>query len=122
MLRSSLIANISRKSLRLSGESRAKHPNGQLVTNIRCAFLDYSFRRTRADPFVFRSADASFLDWCALLAHELWIQPIQIVIGLGILIHTIGYSALVGLGVLVLAIPAQAYLFSKLITTRQARE
>jgi ATP-binding cassette subfamily C (CFTR/MRP) protein 1 len=68
-------------TLSFSVRSRAKHPNGQLVTHI--------------------SADASFMDWCALLAHELWLQPIMIVVGLVILIHTIGYSALGALPVLV---------------------
>lgn len=62
------------------------------------------------------------MDWCALLAHELWIQPIQIVIGIGILVHIIGYSAVVGLGVLLIGIPLQAYLFSRMIGTRQTRE
>ena len=49
MVRTTLISVISRKSLRLSGESRMKHSNGQLVTHI--------------------SADASFFDWAALLAQ-----------------------------------------------------
>lgn len=70
MLRASLIAIVSRKALRLSGKSRAKHTNGQLITHI--------------------SSDASFMDYSALLSHDLYIQPIQIIIGLGILIHTIG--------------------------------
>lgn len=47
MSRTMLISIVSRKALRLSGESRAKHSNGQLITHI--------------------SADASFFDWAALL-------------------------------------------------------
>jgi hypothetical protein len=105
----------------LAVRSRAKHPNGQLVTHI--------------------SADTSFMDWCALLAHDLWLQPAQIIIGLGILIHLIGYSALgpsnpalsrpclaaeadhrigpkVGLGVLLVGIPIQSLMFSRLIKVR----
>lgn len=102
MLRGSLIAAVSRKSLRLSGESRVVHPNGQLITHI--------------------SSDASFLDWSALLLHDLWIQPLMIIVGLGILLSTLGYSALVGLGVLLIGIPLQGFFFSVMIGTRQARE
>jgi hypothetical protein len=53
MARTMLISIVSRKSLRLSGESRAKHSNGQLITHI--------------------SADASFFDWAALLSQS--VQP-----------------------------------------------
>ena len=59
------------------------------------------------------------MDWAALLAHDIWIQPINIIVGLAILLHTIGYSALVGLGVLLLGLPIQGYLFSVLIGTRR---
>lgn len=84
------------------------------------------------------------MDWCALLAHDLWLQPAQIIIGLGILIHLIGYSALgesypiqrqplkrrllmkclssVGLGVLLIGIPAQSVLFKRLIAVRHERQ
>lgn len=61
------------------------------------------------------------MDWAAVLAHDVWIQPISIIVGLAILIHTIGYSALVGLAVLLLGIPIQGYLFAVLIGTRQAQ-
>jgi len=40
-------------------------------------------------------------------AHILWVAPIQIAIGVGLLLHNLGYSALVGLGVLILGFPVQ---------------
>ena len=79
LMRSSLTAAISRKSLRLSGGARVKHPNGNLITLI--------------------SSDASFLDWSAFLVHGLWIQPLQILIGIILLLVNLGYSALVGFAV-----------------------
>ena len=53
------------------------------------------------------SADASFLDFAAPMTINLTIQPIQILVGIGLLIYTLGYSALVGLAVLVLSTPLQ---------------
>ncbi|CDZ97117.1 Multidrug resistance-associated protein/mitoxantrone resistance protein, ABC superfamily [Phaffia rhodozyma] len=100
MMRGSLIGVISRKSLRLSGQARNQHPNGNLITYI--------------------STDASFMDYVAVLLHDLYLQPLQIVVGLGILIYTIGYSALVGLGVLLIGLPFQAWLFRQLMKVREA--
>lgn len=45
------------------------------------------------------SADVSFLDFSAPTTLDLVVQPVQIVVGLGLLIWTLGYSALVGLAV-----------------------
>jgi ATP-binding cassette subfamily C (CFTR/MRP) protein 1 len=60
-MRTSLIANISRKSLRFSGKSRVLHPNGHLITLV--------------------SNDASFMEWSAFLVHFVWVQPIIIIVG-----------------------------------------
>jgi ATP-binding cassette subfamily C (CFTR/MRP) protein 1 len=38
---------------------------------------------------------------------DLVVQPLQILVGMVLLIHTLGYSALVGLAVLALAGPIQ---------------
>ncbi|TFY55007.1 hypothetical protein EVJ58_g8525 [Rhodofomes roseus] len=53
------------------------------------------------------SADATRLERNTYYAHNLWVAPIQIVICLALLIKTLGYSALVGLGVFVLGFPVQ---------------
>ncbi len=54
LIRSVVTAAVSRKSLRLSGAARVKHPNGQLTN--------------------FISSDASFLEWSVLLVNHLWIE------------------------------------------------
>lgn len=100
-MRSSLIANISRKSLRLSGAARVKHPNGQLTTLV--------------------SSDASFLDWASFLVHVVWVQPIQILIGIALLIVNMGWPALIGVAVLVLNTPIQTIFVRTMFTTRQGQ-
>lgn len=45
------------------------------------------------------SADASFLDFSVPMTLDLVVQPVQIVVGLGLLVWILGYSALVGLAV-----------------------
>ncbi|CED82131.1 multidrug resistance-associated abc transporter [Phaffia rhodozyma] len=99
--RSSLIANISRKSLRLSGASRAKHSNGHLITLV--------------------ASDTSFMEWASFLVHALWVFPIQIVIGVILLIVNLGYSALVGVAILVLNTPIQTFFVKTMFSTRQGQ-
>ncbi|KAI0087237.1 multidrug resistance-associated ABC transporter [Irpex rosettiformis] len=89
-LRTGIIGAIFRKSLRLSGRARMSHSVGQITTMI--------------------STDATRLDRSTMFMHNLWVAPIQIAIGIGLLIGNIGYSALVGLGVLVLGFPVQLIL------------
>ncbi|KAF9027711.1 multidrug resistance-associated ABC transporter [Hymenopellis radicata] len=87
---SKVIGSIFRKSLRLSGRARIEHSVGQITTMI--------------------SADSQRLDTFTYLAPMLWVSPIQIIIGIALLIHNLGYSALVGVGVLVFSLPAQGIL------------
>ncbi|WWC98771.1 hypothetical protein V866_005664 [Kwoniella sp. B9012] len=101
MMRAALIDLIGRKSMRLSSNSKIEFTNGKLTTMV--------------------SADASFLDFSAPMTLDLVVQPIQIAIGLGLLFWTLGYSALVGLAVLALAGPLQAYMFTRMIHTRQSQ-
>ncbi|KAJ4474268.1 multidrug resistance-associated ABC transporter [Lentinula aciculospora] len=86
-IRTGIIGNIFRKSLRLSGRARNQHSVGQITTMI--------------------STDATRLDTFSANVHNLWVSPIQIAIGIGLLIANLGYSALVGLGVLLLGFPLQ---------------
>lgn len=65
------------------------------------------------------SADASFLDFAVPLSLNLVSQPIQIVVGIALLIWTLGYSALVGFGVVFLALPFQYLMFFNMISTRR---
>ncbi|KAF9020670.1 multidrug resistance-associated ABC transporter [Hymenopellis radicata] len=89
-VRTFVIGSIFRKSLRLSGRARIEHSVGQITTMI--------------------SADSQRLDTFTYLAPMLWVSPIQIIIGIALLIHNLGYSALVGVGVLVFSLPAQGIL------------
>ncbi|KAF8235236.1 multidrug resistance-associated ABC transporter [Tricholoma matsutake] len=98
-VRTGVIGNIFRKSLRLSGRARLEHSVGQITTMI--------------------SADATRLDRFAGYGHNLWVSPIQICIGVGLLIGNLGYSALVGLGVLLLAFPIQMVLVKAMFAQRK---
>ncbi|CAL1710985.1 unnamed protein product [Somion occarium] len=97
-VRTAVIGAIFRKSLRLSGKARLDHNVGQITTMI--------------------SADATSLDVSSYNIHELWVAPIQIAIGIGLLIGNLGYSALVGLGVLIFAFPIQLILIGIIIQQR----
>ncbi|KAI1798261.1 multidrug resistance-associated ABC transporter [Ganoderma leucocontextum] len=66
-IRTSLIGAIFRKSLRLSGRARLEHSVGQITTMI--------------------SADTVRLEHNVFLVHNLWIAPIQIALGIGLLIR-----------------------------------
>ncbi|KAI8970550.1 multidrug resistance-associated ABC transporter [Trametes punicea] len=98
-LRTSLIGAIFRKSLRLSGRARMKHSVGQITTMI--------------------STDATRLDKNSANIHNLWVAPIQIAIGIGLLIRNLGYSALVGLAVLVIGFPIQFALARVMLNQRK---
>ncbi|KAJ8457503.1 hypothetical protein ONZ45_g18288 [Pleurotus djamor] len=98
-VRSALVGNIFRKSLRLSGRARMDHNVGQITTMI--------------------STDATRLDRFSSFVHGLWTSPIQIILGIGLLLGNLGYSALVGLGVLIIGIPVQAALVSIMFKQRK---
>ncbi|CCO27199.1 Multidrug resistance-associated protein 1 AltName: Full=ATP-binding cassette sub-family C member 1 [Rhizoctonia solani AG-1 IB] len=100
LIRTSVISTIFRKSLRLSGRSRTKHSTGQITTMI--------------------SADCTRLDMAAGFFHIIWTGPIEIIIGIALLIHNLGYSALVGLGVLIFGIPVQAIMVHRMIQARRS--
>ncbi|KAJ7591654.1 multidrug resistance-associated ABC transporter [Mycena floridula] len=98
-LRSAVIGNVFRKSLRLSGRARLDHSVGQITTMI--------------------SADATRFDRVAFFIHNVWVAPIQIIIGIGLLIGNLGYSALVGLAVLLLGFPIQMILVKIMFKQRR---
>ncbi|CAA7257506.1 unnamed protein product [Cyclocybe aegerita] len=99
-VRTGVVGNIFRKSLRLSGKARAEHSVGQITTMI--------------------STDATHLDMFSAFAHHLWSAPIQVTLGIGLLIGNLGYSALVGLGVIIVTLPIQTVLI--LIMMRQTKK
>ncbi|KAE8541543.1 hypothetical protein D1P53_002905 [Cryptococcus gattii VGV] len=101
MMRAALIDLIGSKSIKLSPTARVEMTSGKMMTMV--------------------SADASFLDFSAPMTLDLVVQPVQIVVGLGLLIWTLGYSALVGLAVLALAGPLQSFMFAVMVRTRQSQ-
>ncbi|KAF7373650.1 Oligomycin resistance ATP-dependent permease YOR1 [Mycena sanguinolenta] len=98
-VRTSIIGSVFRKSLRLSPRARIEHTVGQTTTII--------------------STDSVRLDRFCLFGHNIWTSPIQIIIGVGLLINNLGYSALVGLGVLLLGFPLQMLLVRVMFAQRK---
>lgn len=99
LVRTGIIGNIFRKSLRISGRAKLDHSVGQITTMI--------------------STDAARLDQFSAFGHNLWVSPIQIFIGIGLLLGNLGYSALVGLGVLLLGFPIQLILVKIMFAQRK---
>ncbi|KAL1706525.1 P-loop containing nucleoside triphosphate hydrolase protein [Schizophyllum commune] len=97
--RTGVIGMILRKALRLSGKSRQEHNVGHITTMI--------------------STDTERLYEFCLYAHEAWVAPIQVAIGIGLLIHFLGVSALVGLGVLIFGLPFQMIMVAVLFAQRK---
>ncbi|KAJ3847227.1 multidrug resistance-associated ABC transporter [Lentinula lateritia] len=98
-VRTAVIGCITRKSLRLSARARLEHSSGQILTMI--------------------STDADRIDKFCMYGHHLWIAPTQLIIAVGLLIATLGYSALVGLGVLIFSLPIQTVLVIVIMKQRR---
>ncbi|KAJ7284389.1 multidrug resistance-associated ABC transporter [Mycena rebaudengoi] len=97
-LRTGVIGAVFRKSLRLSARARIEHTVGQ-TTNI-------------------ISTDSARLDSFVGLAHNIWVSPLQIFIGIGLILGNLGYSGLVGLGVILLGFPLQFILVKLMFAQR----
>ncbi|KAK9761312.1 hypothetical protein K7432_013885 [Basidiobolus ranarum] len=98
-IRSALITNIYKKSMVLSGKARQSFSAGK-VTNI-------------------MSTDTSRIDMTCGYLQMLWLSPLQLVVALGLLIDTLGPSALAGFAVLVLFGPLQGTIMRKLAIFRR---
>lgn len=64
------------------------------------------------------STDAYRMDMSAMVAHDVWLAPIQIVVGVVLLLYDLGPSALVGLWTLMLAFPIQFYIVRAMYRAR----
>ncbi|RXW22412.1 hypothetical protein EST38_g3441 [Candolleomyces aberdarensis] len=98
VIRTGVTGAACRKALRISGRARQEHTVGQIITMI--------------------STDATQLEMFMTYIHQLWIAPIQLILGFGLLIGTLGYSALVGLGVIIFGFPLQIVLVKIMFTQR----
>ncbi|KAH8086808.1 multidrug resistance-associated ABC transporter [Filobasidium floriforme] len=99
LLRIALIDQISRKSMRLSTRARVKQTAGRLTSAV--------------------SGDATFMDTGSTSMVDVIVEPIAITVGCALLIYNLGYSALVGVGVLFASSPILTAMMNQLIGSRQ---
>ncbi|KAJ3693574.1 hypothetical protein LUZ60_009054 [Juncus effusus] len=93
-LRSTLVAAVFRKSLRLTHESRRKFASGK-ITNL-------------------MTTDAEALQQICQQLHSLWSAPFRIIIAVVLLYSQLGVASLVGAFMLVLLFPIQTVIISKM--------
>nr|XP_027190431.1 ABC transporter C family member 12-like isoform X3 [Cicer arietinum] len=92
-LRSTLVAAVFRKSLRLTHESRKKFSSGKLMNMI--------------------TTDANALQEVCQQLHGLWSAPFRIIIAMVLLYQELGVASFIGSLMLVLIIPLQTFVISK---------
>jgi ATP-binding cassette subfamily C (CFTR/MRP) protein 1 len=89
-VRTGTIGTIFRKSLRLSGRARMEHSVGQITTMIS---TDTS-RLDRSSAFFHKSVHPGFLECSLTMPISIWIGPIQIIIGIGLLVNNVSCAAM----------------------------
>ncbi|EJD48473.1 P-loop containing nucleoside triphosphate hydrolase protein [Auricularia subglabra TFB-10046 SS5] len=89
---SALNRNVFEKSLRVSGRARVEHTKGQIISLF--------------------SQDTSQVIHITSTVHTLAIEPIQLIVGVFMLVRLLGVAAWVGLGVILVTFPIQAALLS----------
>ncbi|XP_047166488.1 ABC transporter C family member 12-like [Vigna umbellata] len=93
-LRSTLVAAIFRKSLRLTNDGRKKCTSGKLMNMI--------------------TTDANALQQICQQLHGLWSAPFRITVAMVLLYQQLGVASLIGSLMLVLIIPLQTFVISKM--------
>ncbi|PRQ29587.1 putative xenobiotic-transporting ATPase [Rosa chinensis] len=93
-LRSTLVAAIFRKSIRITHEGHKKFPTGK-ITNM-------------------MSTDANALQKTCEQLHGLWSAPFRIIVAMVLLYQQLGIASLIGSLMLVLTIPIQTTVISKM--------
>ncbi|XP_022926014.1 ABC transporter C family member 12-like isoform X1 [Cucurbita moschata] len=93
-LRSTLVAAIFRKSLRLTHGGRKKFPYGKITNMI--------------------STDANALQEICQQLHGIWSAPFRIIMSMILLYQQLGVASLFGALTLVLTVPMQTVIFSKM--------
>ncbi|KAL6561922.1 Canalicular multispecific organic anion transporter 1 [Orobanche gracilis] len=93
-LRSTLVAAVFRKSLKLTHESRKNFASGK-ITNL-------------------MTTDSEALQQICQSLHTLWSAPFRIIIALLLLYQQLGVASLLGALLLVLLFPIQTYIISKM--------
>jgi len=87
MCRTVLISSIYQKSMMLSGKARMNFTMGK-ITNL-------------------MSTDTTRIDFLCGYFHIIWAAPVEILIGLGLLIRNLGVSGLAGFAIMVIMAPLQ---------------
>ncbi|XP_028799317.1 ABC transporter C family member 2 [Neltuma alba] len=93
-LRSTLVAAVFRKSLRLTHEARKQFASGK-ITNL-------------------MTADAEALQQICQSLHTLWSAPFRIIVALVLLFQQLGVASLLGALMLVLMFPLQTFIISRM--------
>ncbi|XP_027368270.1 ABC transporter C family member 2-like [Abrus precatorius] len=93
-LRSTLVAAVFRKSLRLTHEARKQFATGK-ITNL-------------------MTTDAEALQQICQSLHTLWSAPLRIVVAMILLYQQLGVASLLGALMLVLMFPLQTYIISRM--------
>lgn len=65
------------------------------------------------------SADVTRIDFCCAFFHSAWTSVLQVMLGSGLLIWTLGYSAVPGIGLLALLYPLQSFIMGQLLRLRR---
>ncbi|UZJ54083.1 hypothetical protein CBS101457_003403 [Exobasidium rhododendri] len=101
VLRGAIIHVVYSRALRLSERAKARDGLGlsKLVTLI--------------------SADASRIDFCCGMFHSAWTSVIQILVCLGLMIYSLGVSALPGFALVLLVYPIQNFMVRQLFALRR---
>ncbi|KAH9747856.1 ABC transporter C family member 2 [Citrus sinensis] len=93
-LRSTLVAAIFRKTLRLTHEARKDFPSGKVTNMI--------------------TTDANALQQISQQLHGLWSAPFRITLSMVLLYQQLGVASLLGSLMLVLMVPLQTFIISKM--------
>ncbi|KAI3832401.1 hypothetical protein MKW92_043641, partial [Papaver armeniacum] len=93
-LRSTLVAAIFRKSLKLTHEARRKFPSGK-ITNL-------------------MTTDAESLQQICQQLHSLWSAPFRIIVAMVLLYNELGVASLLGSLELLLMFPLQTFMINKM--------
>lgn len=98
--RTALITALYRKSFRLSPAARAQMSTGQIVNMM--------------------SVDATMVDMACDWMHYGWSAIAQLIVAVALLIHALGPSALVGVGIMLIFVPMQTYVMKGLRFARRS--
>uniref|UniRef100_A0A7N0VJV5 ABC-type xenobiotic transporter n=1 Tax=Kalanchoe fedtschenkoi TaxID=63787 RepID=A0A7N0VJV5_KALFE len=93
-VRAILVSAIFRKSLRLTYEAHKNFPSGKIMNMI--------------------ATDATMLQQMCVQIHDVWSDPLQVIVSLALLYQQLGISSIIGSLMLVLMIPVQTILIQKL--------